>query len=110
MGQRPKISLLDLKKFSKCKHATYQIYYDRMFDRCFDNQKIANYIDLDDFCAVEFGLKSCLESFLKAPQFKKINWQSEAIKDRMSGEVATLSEIDSFKQKMKYLIYRFFHN
>jgi nucleoside-diphosphate-sugar epimerase len=110
LGQRPHVLLLDIKKFLKCRHAKYQIIYDRMFDRCFDNKKMAEYVDLDVFHSVEVGLKFCLESFLKDPVFKNINWRSEAIKDRITGEVAILSEINGLKQKIQYLIFRFFRH
>ncbi len=110
LGRRPNVLLLGLHDFSKCQQAKYQINFDRMFDRCFDNQKIAKYVDLDDFNAVESGLKLCLESFLKDPHFKQIDWRSEAVKDQLSGELASLSEINGLKQKIKYLIYRFLRN
>ena len=107
LGRRPKVLLLDLQEFSKCKLAKYQINYDRMFDRYFDNNKIAKYIDLEDFYSVETGLKLCLESFLVDPQFKRIDWGSEAVKDRMSGEFTSLVEIHGFMQKIKYILNRF---
>ena len=110
LGQRPKVLLLGPCDFLKCQQTKYSITFDRMFDRCFDNHKIAKYVDLDDFYSVELGLKLSLESFLENLQFKDINWRCEALKDRMGGEVTSLSEINGFKQKIKYLIYRFLRN
>lgn len=107
LGKRPSIMLLGLNDFSRCKRAEYQIKYDRMFDRAFDNTKIAALVDLDSFRPLEQGLTECLEIFLQDPQFLAIDWRSEAIKDRYSGEVASLMEIPGWKQKVKYIIYRF---
>ena len=107
IGKRPKIILLGLNDFSRCKRAEYQIKYDRLFDREFDSTKIAELVDLDAFRPLEQGLTGCLEAFLKDPQFLTIDWRSEGIKDRYSGEVASLLEIPGWKQKVKYIIYRF---
>ena len=107
LGKRPSIMLLGLNDFSVCKRAVYQMKYDRMFDREFDNTKIAALVDLDSFRPLEQGLTECLEAFLKNPQFLPIDWRSEAIKDRFSGEVTSLMEIPDWKQKIKYVIYRF---
>jgi len=107
LGKRPSIMLLGLNDFLSCGRAKYQIKYDRMFDREFNNTKIAAFVDLESFCPIEKGLTECLEVFLKDPQFLEIDWRSEAIKDRYSGEFTSLLEIKSWKQKVKYIIYRF---
>lgn len=110
LGKRPKVVLLGLNDFSRCKPAEYQIKYDRLFNRAFDSSKIAEFVDLQEFRSLEPGLTRCLEEFLEKPNFLAIDWRSEAIKDRYSGEVANLKEIGHWKQKIKYLFYRFFKN
>lgn len=110
LGKRPKVLLLGLDDFSRCKPAEYQIKYDRLFNRAFDSSKIAEFVDLHEFRPPEPGLTRCLKEFLEKPSFQAIDWRSEAIKDRYSGEMASLNEIDHWKQKIKYLIYRFFKN
>lgn len=107
LGKRPKILLLGFDDFSRCKRAEYQIKYDRLFNRIFDNSKIADFVDLNNFMPLEQGLIRCLEEFLEKPQFLAIDWRAEAVKDRYSGEVASLAEPGHWKQKMKYLVYRF---
>lgn len=107
LGKRPKVVLLGLDDFSRCKPAEYQIKYDRLFNRVFDSSKIAEFVDLEGFMSTEQGLARCLEEFLEQPEFLAIDWRSEAIKDRYSGEMASLKELASWKQKIKYLIYRF---
>ncbi|MCB1811267.1 MAG: NAD-dependent epimerase/dehydratase family protein [Candidatus Competibacteraceae bacterium] len=107
LGQQPNVILLDMDKFSRCKRAEYQIKYDRMFDRTFNNNKISKFVDLGAFQTLEQGLTQCLEGFLKNPEFLPIDWQSEAVKDRYCGEMASLKELGHWKQKIKYLLYRF---
>tara|TARA_R110002167_G_scaffold57808_2_gene163467 strand:- start:3028 stop:4092 length:1065 start_codon:yes stop_codon:yes gene_type:complete len=108
LGTKPKLLLLDLNKFSRCKRkAEFQIKYDRLFDRSFDSTKIGNFVRVDSFVTLEDGLRRCIEEFLKSPEFLSIDWRSEATKDRFCSEVANLSEIVHWKQKLKYFIYRF---
>lgn len=108
LGYRPKVVLENLDNFQIYHPATYQIKYDRLFNRKFDNEKIGKYIDVSDFTLTKDGLKVCLEEFLNNPSFKSINWRAEALKDRKTNEFAKLSEIQGAKQKVKYLLYRLF--
>lgn len=110
LGKRPKVLLLGLCDFSRCKPAEYRIKYDRLFNRTFDSSKIAEFIDLQGFRSLEQGLTRCLEEFLEKPDFLVIDWRAEAIKDRYSGEMASLKEIGHWKRKIKYVLYRFFTN
>lgn len=107
LGKRPKVILLDMDKFSRCKQAKYQINYDRMYDRKFNSVKLSKFVDMEAFHPLEQGLTRCIEEFLENPRFLSINWRSEAIKDRYSGEVADITEIGHWKQIVKYLIFRF---
>jgi len=107
LSKRPKVLLLDIQNFSRCKPAEYQIKYDRMFNRTFSCEKIADYVSVNDFLPYEQGLKLCLDECLAKPQFKAIDWRSEAIKDRYSGEMTHLDEVSGWKHKIKYLFYRF---
>jgi nucleoside-diphosphate-sugar epimerase len=107
-GRKPKVALLDMKRFSRCKKAVYQIKYDRMFNRTFDNSKIAQFVNVNAFHSLEQRLERCLEEFLENPEFLAIDWRSEAIMDRYCCEVASLLEIGHWKQRIKYLLYRFF--
>lgn len=107
LGYRPNVMMLGLDDFSRCKPVEYQIKYDRLFNRVFDSSKIAELVNLEAFRSTEQGLARCLEEFLEQPEFLAIDWRSEAIKDRYSREMASLKEPASWKQKIKYLIYRF---
>lgn len=106
-GRKPKILLLDMEKFLECKPAKYQIVYDRLFNRQFDNSKISRYFDTSSFIKIEIGLKSCLEKFLENPEFLNINWKKEALKDRQTKEHTPLYEISGIKQKIIYIYTRY---
>lgn len=107
LGKRPRVLLLGLDDFSRCKRAEYQLKYDRLFNRMFDSSKVAEFVDINTFLPTEEGLISCLEKFLENPKFLPIDWRLEAIKDRYCNEVASLSELGNWKQKLRYLIHRF---
>lgn len=107
LGYKPKVLLLDLDFFLNCKDAKYQVYYDRLYDRVFDNSKISEFVDTDAFVGAREGIKLCLESFLEKPKFHSINWIEEAVKDRYAKEYTPLKEISGIKLKMKYLLARY---
>lgn len=111
LGYRPKVLMQELGEFINFRSgfSKYQILYDRLFDRVFDCSKINHYFDIDsnNFIELEQGLKDSLQRFLEKPEFNHINWKMEAKRDRIAGEVTSLKEISSFKQKMKYLYYRY---
>lgn len=102
LGKRPRVILQDLGTFMHWKRATYQIKYDRLYDRTFDNSKIARHLDITSFKEVRAELALCLERFVEKPEFLYINWKTEAIKDRQTGELAAWREIPGFKRKLIY--------
>lgn len=110
LSTKVKVKLVDLEQFHQIKNSPYQIKYDRMYDRCFNNAKVSKLISTEEFLDINSGLKKSLISFLQQAKFKNINWKSEALKDKLSGEVTPLREINGIKQKIKYLLYRFIKN
>lgn len=108
LGKRPKVLFQELPEFLKWNPGKYQVIYDRLFDRMFDNTKINKYVNVDEFLSVESGLSICLKSFIQNPEFKTINWKSEAIKDRFADERTLLGEIGGVKQIVIYLLCRYF--
>lgn len=83
-----------------------QIKYDRLYDRRFDNSKIARFIDVKSFKPTLQALDDCLTDFIRNPKFKEINWWSEAYKDKLTGEWTPLKDIPTIKQRIKYLLIR----
>ncbi|EIZ1365063.1 NAD-dependent epimerase/dehydratase family protein [Vibrio parahaemolyticus] len=107
LGHRPKVKLQDLSDFNMHHQAIYQIEYDRLYNRIFDNSKIEKYIDVSGFVSPFEGVKKNLNSFISDPDFLAINWRSEAIKDKSTGDYSCFSEIKGYKNKLKYFYYRF---
>ncbi len=107
IGNKPKIMYCDLPKFMQCHTNKYQILYDRLYNRRFDNSKISSFIDVSNFINTKQGLKNCLLSFIENPVYKELDWAMEANKDKITRENTPLKEIPSCKQKIKYFLYRY---
>lgn len=110
LANRPKVMLQKLDEFLIWNPGEYQIKYDRLFDRKFDNRKINKFVKTSEFVELKKGIRMCLNEFLNDSKFHKIDWKNEAIKDKFTKEKASLKEIDGFKQKVKYVLYRYFIN
>ncbi len=87
-----------------------KVKYDRIYNRVFDNSKIGKYVDVSTFKGHREGLNECLDEFLHNPSFKEINWTTQARMDRFLKEKTPLSEINSIKGKLKYIIFRYVVN
>jgi nucleoside-diphosphate-sugar epimerase len=107
LGFKPKVLLQDLDNFFKTHPHKYQIKYDRLYNRVFDNSKFRSIVDEIHFTKIDEGLRNCLREFLKNPKFKQINWKREALKDKLTKEQTPLKEITGWRQKVKYLVFRY---
>ena len=85
----------------------YQVIYCRYFNRYFDNNKIGQFMDLNQFTDTMDGLDACLEKFLRNSIFSKIDWIMEAFLDKATKEHTPLNEIDGFPAKIRYLVARY---
>ena len=85
----------------------YRLLYCRYFDRSFDTSKISQFMDTNSFVPPEIGLADCLERFLEKPSFKGINWELEAINDKVTGEKTPLKQIPNFGSRLKYAAKRY---
>ena len=83
-----------------------QILYARGVDRTFNCSKLKA-VGLYDIRSPEDGFKESLGNFLNKPVFFFIDWKLEAWSDKVSGEFTSFHEIPTFKNKIKYLIFRF---
>lgn len=108
LGKDTPIIYTDLSTNLRLRGRKYQIIYCRYFNRTFDNSKIGEYCNIEEFVSPEEGLTQALTKFLEKPKFGKIAWSIEALNDRVAGEFTPLSEIPRLKDKIRYLIYRFF--
>lgn len=105
-GIRPEV--LITKEIVAEKNHGYQVTYDRVYDRKFDNKKIADVMGADfRFSAVDEKLPSCIEEFMQQPKFLCLRPIDEAIKDRYTKSFTKLSAFNGWRNKVKYLLYRF---
>lgn len=107
LGKRPKVIYQGLLDYLRWNPGKYQIIYDRLFNRRFNNNKIREFVNTDEFIKVNNGLKECLIKFLEQPEFHTINWKNEAIRDKFTKEKTSLSKINGLKNKIKYFIFRY---
>lgn len=98
----------ELEDFLEWRKGTYQVIYDRLYNRQFDNSKIEKFIDTSSFTEPQKGLSELLEKFLSSQplKFKAPNWQEEALKDRIAQEHTPLSQIPGVRQKIKYYLFK----
>lgn len=108
-GIRPKVMLTDA--YQPFYGGNFlQVKYDRLYNRKFDNSKIGNFIDLNTFTSTREAIFKCVHNFIARPKFGYINWTQEALKDKLTGERATLKEIINIKgkkSKAKYVLTRY---
>lgn len=83
----------------------YQVVYDRLYDRKFDNLKFLQAVGKCEFESPEIGLEKCLKEFLEKPKFK--GTPGFAMMDKLAGQRTKLREIPDLKQKCKYLAVRY---
>jgi nucleoside-diphosphate-sugar epimerase len=107
LGYKPKVVLQDLNNFLMHHYDKHQVLYDRNYDREFNSEKFLSVTDHFCFKPMLEGLSICLEKFIQKPIFLNIDWKKEALKDKICGEKTPLKEIKDYKQKIKYLIFRY---
>lgn len=103
----PNVLLLDMREFQKCTPARYQIEYDRLFHRRFDNTRIARFVDTSQFLPIDQGLEASMLAYIKSPNLHVVNGSYEAAKDKATGEFTPISQIKGMKQKVRYMAYRY---
>lgn len=105
-GYNPKVKLRDCAVNVYMPGAQYQVCYDRVYNRIFDNSKIQQVAADIQFKGPIDGIRQCLNSFLDSPEFLGIDWELEAMNDRVTGEWTSFREIKNIKQIIRYLIFR----
>lgn len=106
-GIRPRVKMEEKSSNLKFSYAKYQVKYDRYYNRQFDDSKINEFINTSSFTAANTGLPQCISRFLENQSFLYIDWKREAYYDRLTGEHASIKEMHTLKQKIKYLIFRY---
>ena len=109
-GQRPRVHWVNNSfQFLKATDNRYQIKYDRLFNRKFDNTKAETLAGThESYKKIGDGLSMCLSEFLdSAKEFLDINWRLEGAFDRITGDKTKLKDIPGWKNKIKYIIFRY---
>lgn len=104
-GFRPMVKILD-KWTSEVGGTFYQVKYDRLYNRRFDNAKINNFIDTSTFKPTSIAIDECLSRFINKPSFSYIDWRLYAKQDRLLMEWSDITNITTTKHKIKYILYR----
>lgn len=104
-GNEPKVKLADCWE-SWMGGFALQVKWDRLYDRCFDNSKINNFIETVKFRPVKQAINDCISAFVNTPLFNSISWESEMKKDIFTGEWENIRNIKGIKHKIKYLVFR----
>lgn len=97
-----------VEKASDVINRSEQVRYDRLYDREFDNSKIKSIIGDTRFVDLQKGLSECLEEFLGAQSYKDINWVTQARMDKCVSEKTSLHSIGSIRDKLIYMVLRYF--
>jgi nucleoside-diphosphate-sugar epimerase len=110
VGKKVKVYLLDDSTYYQNNLNKYQVKYDRLYNRIFDNNLITELSgDSIIYTPIEEGLKKCLTDFLRYKKnFREIDWLYEGYADKVTGEKTKLLEICGLKNKIKYLVGRYF--
>ena len=86
----------------------YQLKYDRLFDRRFDNSKICNLISKNEFQSTEVSLKQAVIDYLKKYEANilDLDQNTEFVRGVLTGDFLSLHETYGIKRKMKVIAYK----
>lgn len=106
-GIRPKVKMVRDSKGLQTVWNPWQIRYDRLYDRTFDNCKIESVRGKYHYTPTFDGLEECLDTFLENPRWLNVNICFEAWCDRQTGEFVPLWTIPGCRNKLRYIKWRF---
>ena len=105
-GKRLKVNLVENSNGLMTVWNKWQIRYDRLYDREFNNTKIETVRGKYNYKPTFEGLGECLDEFISNPVWLGMNERYEAWCDRQCGEWTPLWEIPGKKAKLRYLKHR----
>lgn len=106
LKKRPEVCMVPTAPALK-RNGKYQVKYDRLFNRSFDNSAIGNFIDVSEFSDPKDKLVECLRVFLQKRNFRSISWSIEAENDRITREYARIGDFNSFREFSVYFLCRY---
>lgn len=105
-GIRPKVKMIPSSIKLKNKRTLFQVKYDRLYDRIFDNSKIMELAPNLRFVSPEEGLKKCIKAYVSERRKPKVSYLEEADRDRITNERIKLSTIKTIRDKLIYICCR----
>ena len=105
-GSYPKVKLIANSESLQNVWNKWQIKYDRLYNREFDNSKIESVRGKYQYRSTFEGLSRCLEEFISNPKWLGVNVVYEAWCDKQSGEWTSLKEFSGIRNKLQYLKHR----
>jgi len=116
-GNKPRVVIShsdkDLSNFGRISGRTWQIKYDRLFDRIFDNSKITEQANSDfSFIPMKQGFKTCIGNYYEQCKQDEsacqiLDYKIEGFLDRLTREKEPLSSIAGTKDRIKYFAFRY---
>lgn len=106
-GYRPKVYLTPTYETYQGGGRYEDYKYDRLYNRIFNNEKLAKVIDVTTFTTPKEGLTKCVRNFIEKPQFKSINFLSEISKAQLTGEWPPLNEIKGLRKKLFFELVKY---
>ena len=108
-GKRPKVKYLENSKPLLKIWGKYQIYFDRLYNRKFDNSKINKACGKNiSYTSLEDGIRNSLVTFIdEERKFLSYPIKTEAYFDKITKENTPLKEFKSNKDRLKYFVYRY---
>ena len=99
---------ISMQEYIKNFGNSYQLQYDRMFDRTLDNKKVLSVtgMPLEKFISLKEGLTKELYNFKKHPTYKHINLELNAKMDYVCHTGISLSGL-TIKDKLRYYVSRY---
>lgn len=106
-GKTMKVKMVSDSKGLQTVWSPWQIKYDRLYDREFDNTKIESVRGIYTFKPTIQGLEECLDTFFENPKWLGMRASYEAWCDRQVNELTPLSSIPGNRNKLVYIKHRF---
>ena len=109
-GKQMKVKYIDsAQQLRKDLFNQYQIKYDRMLDRIFDNSKIMQLADNSlSFVSPKEGLEKCFREFLNNPSFRRLpSVKMTAWMDMTAKEKTPLKDFSDRRKRAKYIVGRY---
>lgn len=106
-GNKIKIKMIKDSKGLQKVWNPWQIKYDRLYDRTFDNSKIERVRGKYNYKPCFEGLGESIDAFLDNPKWLGMNIKYEAWCDRQMGEIMPLREVQGHFNKLRYIKWRF---